>query len=465
MKMKFKKDKYLVLFFVFLGSTLVFLLGCLLLLWSCEKAQQKELQKSIESYSIANEVRQSSEGLTKMVRLYVLTGNKDYVKMYNEILSIRNGTSPRPLDYGEIYWDFVIDINKRPRPYGPAVSLKNLMINHGFSTKELDLLEESQSRSDTLVQMEQEAIHAMQGLYNNGAGVYSIKGEPNPNLARRLVSDNQYREQKAKIMEPLLAFSKAVEQRTAEQTKALSDRALNIIIWSVCFTVFAVVMMLVCLFKSIKSLTEMVETNQNLLLNVLPTGIAERFKKGEESIVDEYNASVLFVRISHFGETLSADTMSAVFDALDDLARQYEVEKIQAVGDSQVIVSGIPVMKPDHQILLADFALALKTRIETFNRENRIDLHIRIGMASGTVIAGVVGHKRFVYDLWGDVVTLACALESSGVIGEIQISETTAQELDREFEVEERGVVELSELGPVKTYFLRKRRIEKKSLI
>lgn len=465
MKFNLKKDRFLFLFFIFLGATLVVLLASLLLLFRYEMEGSKSFKKSYESYVIAREMRQSSDDLTKMVRLYVLTGNKKYVDAYHEILGIRNGVSLRPLDYDQIYWDFVLDPNKRPRLYGPAISLQQLMVSQGFSEKEFSLLKESELRSNTLVQMEEEAIHAMEGLFNNGSGDYSIKGKPNPELARRLVSNQDYMQQKARIMEPLLAFNEEVEQRTKKTQEKIELMTHSIVLWSVFFTFFATILMIVCLIKSRRALAEAAKTNEDLLLNMLPASVAERFKQGDETIVNEFQASVLFVHVSHFGDAFSSDTMTLVFDQLAALTEKFGVEKIQAIGDSQVIVSGVPVTVKGHEVLLADFALAFRKQIEEFNKNAGLELRLRMGMASGTVVAGVIGHKKFVYDLWGDVVTLANVLEVTGYFGEIHISEVMAHSLDNLFELEERGAVELPGIGVKKTYFLKKRKIEKKSFL
>ncbi|MBS0628455.1 MAG: hypothetical protein JSS09_09635 [Verrucomicrobia bacterium] len=224
-------------------------------------------------------------------------------------------------------------------------------------------------------------------------------------------------------------------------------------------------MMIICLFKSMRLIASAFQTSEDLLLNMLPSSIVDRFKKGEETVIDEYKASVLFVQIDHLEDSFSSDTMSAIFDQLDALVEKFRVEKIQVVGESQVIVSGIPAPIKDHEILLADFALELKKQIEDFNQDKGFSLHIRMGMSSGTVIAGFVGDKKFVYDLWGDVVTLANALESCSVAGEIQISESMAHILGNSFELEERGVIELPELGSLKTYFLKERKMGSKSFL
>ncbi len=462
MGFKFKRDRFLFLFFTFLGATLFVLLFCLLFLFYSQKKEEKIFQKARNSYLIAREMRQSSDDLTKMVRLYVLTGDKKYLNAYNEILAIRNGTSSRPIRYDEIYWDFVLDPEKRPRPYGKAVSLKQEMINEGFSDKETDLIEESQKRSDTLVRMETEAIYAMQGLYNNGSGNYSIPGAPNPELARRLVSNDEYMQQKALIMKPLLVFERTVEERLAGEIKSLEKRVNYAIVLSVFFTLLASVMMILCLLKSRKVLADAAQTNEDLLLNMLPASVAERFKRGEETIADKYQASVLFVHLDHFGDGFSVDAMSSVLDRLDDLTKKYGVEKIRVAGESHVVVAGIPVAVKGHEVILADFSLALRRLIAEFNTSGGFDLHLRMGMACGSVIAGVVGHKKFVYDLWGDVVTLASALEVSSLSGEIQVSETMAGRLRNLFDVEERGPIDLPGIGIVKSFFLKKRRIETK---
>lgn len=459
-----ESDPFLSWFFTFLGMLLLVVSGSLLLLFDFQKQEKRAYENARISYAIVQEMRQSSEDLTKTVRLYVLTGDPKYLQAYEEILSIRNGTSARPLRYDRIYWDLAFDTKERPRPYGKAISLEQEMKEAGFSEKETELIRESWKRSETLVSMEREAIGAVRGLYNNGAGEYVIHGAPDLALARRLVSDPEYIGQKRRIMEPLATFEEEIEARLEQETELLWRRAFRCLVCALIFTIFAVVMMVVCLRKSKQALAEAVLINEDLLLNMLPASIVERFKRGEQTVVDRYGASVLFLQIDGFGDAFPARSVTEIFDRLDEMTRKFGVEKMQVLGESHVIVSGIPERKEDHEIILADFALAFQTFIQEFNTKTGNTLGVRMGMNSGTVTAGVVGRKKFVYDLWGDQVTLANALEASALNGEIRISEKVAGKLSGIFAIEDKGVIELPNLGPVTTYLLRKRIVPNKKI-
>lgn len=454
MQLTFKKDRFLLFFFVCLAAILAILLGALIFLYKIEKKEMTSAKEAYISLTIARDLRQSSDDLTKMVRLYVLTGDPDYLSYYHEILSIRNGTSPRPMHYDEIYWDFVLDCKKRPSPYGKARSLKQVMMDHNFSSEELALLSESQARSDALVALEVEAINAMQGRFNNGSGDYTVLGPPNKGLAEELVSSPRYMEDKAKIMEPLLQFSRLVQERVLHKVEGVRRQAIEVIMLAFILAIFAYVIMIVCLLKASKSLKNALQTNEGLLLNMLPSSIADRLKKGEHSIQDTYFASILFVHIRHFTQSFSAGVLTQVFDRIERLAEEFGVEKIKILGESYMVVSGIPTPIKKHEERLAAFALALQKTIAQFNEECGLDLGLRIGMASGMVIAGIIGTKKFIYDLWGDTVTLAASLESSGEVGKIQVSEEMRNALKDSFLLEERkdGTGEAEK--PLKTYFL-----------
>lgn len=454
MKLTFKKDRFLIFFFISLAFVLFILLCSILFIWQIEKTEILNEKEAQTSLVIAQDMRQSSDDLTKMMRLYVLTSDKKYLDYYFEILSIRNGTSPRPINYDQIYWDFVLDNQKRPTPYGKARSLKQIMIDHGFSKEEMALIEESQKESDTLVSLEVEAMNAMEGRFNNGSGDYTVIGEPDPSLARALVSGPAYMSEKAKIMKPLLVFSKEVKERLVKNGDKIRQKAFNLIIFSFVLSVLAYVIMIVCILKAFRSLKEATQTNEGLLLNMLPSPIADRLKKGEHSIRDEFQASVLFVNIRHFTEAFSSEMVTKVFDRIHKLSEDFGVEKIKILGETYMIVSGIPIQITDHEERLANFSLALKEEIVKLNEETGLDLALRIGMASGTVIAGIVGSKKFIYDLWGDVVTLAAFLESSSEVGHIQISEEMAHSLHSSFDLEERGLMAVKGKKPIKTYFL-----------
>lgn len=208
------------------------------------------------------------------------------------------------------------------------------------------------------------------------------------------------------------------------------------------------------------------KANERLLLKILPYKVAEQLKAGAQTIVNEAEASILFIDIVKFTEMTfqlgaqeTVRILGGLFDMFDDLTVTYGVEKIKTIGDSYMVVSGLPEASIDHPIRLADFALAAREDIQLFNKEHQMNLQVRMGMACGKVIAGVIGHKKYVYDTWGDVVNVASRMESTGVPGEIQLSESITQLLAEKFICEPRNEeINVKGKGIMKTYFLRGRR-------
>ena len=202
--------------------------------------------------------------------------------------------------------------------------------------------------------------------------------------------------------------------------------------------------------------------SEALLNNVMPTVIANRLKEDHGTIADDFaNASILFADLAGFtpmSATLSpaelVNLLDTIFSRFDELVDQYGLEKIKTVGDEYMVASGIPTPRDDHAEALAHFALAMRDSLSEFNQRNNTDLQIRIGLNSGPVIAGVIGKRRFLYDLWGDSVNTASRMESHSIPGKIQISEATRQLLDGKFTVEDRGVIEVKGKGSMQTYFL-----------
>jgi sigma-B regulation protein RsbU (phosphoserine phosphatase) len=177
-----------------------------------------------QSYKLADELRQSSDDLTRMARLYAVTGEARYQVYFDRILAIRDGKAPRPLDYGNVYWDFVMAWGKPPRRDGAAVSLEQLMREARFTDDELALLQQAKHRSDALVSLEAQAIHAVQGRFLDVRGQFSVVGRRDIDLARRLLHGPEYERAKAEIMAPIHDFFIRVESRTAADVQQLRRR-------------------------------------------------------------------------------------------------------------------------------------------------------------------------------------------------------------------------------------------------
>lgn len=195
-----------------------------------------------QSYQAADELRQSSDDLTRLGRTYVLTGDETYEKMYMDILAIRNGDKPRPQNYHTIYWDLVLKYGEKPKPDGKRVSLQAMMEELGFSDQEFRLLKEAQGNSDALVSIEVRAMNAVKGLYPDASGNYTKRGEPDLAMAAQLLHSKQYHQEKAKIMAPIDEFFNALETRTSSQfNNAAQDVRTTVLIGNISLVVVFVI--------------------------------------------------------------------------------------------------------------------------------------------------------------------------------------------------------------------------------
>jgi class 3 adenylate cyclase len=204
------------------------------------------------------------------------------------------------------------------------------------------------------------------------------------------------------------------------------------------------------------------QTSERLLLNVLPAPVAERLKQGENLIVDRFDhVSVLFADIVGF-TTMSQETspealvtmLDDVFSLFDRLAETHGLEKIKTIGDAYMVVAGIPQPTPDHVAKIARMAIDMVAGIRDYAADKGVALSIRIGIHTGSVVAGVIGRKKFIYDLWGDTVNTASRMESHGLPGRIHVTEAAYQALRDRFELEARGAVEIKGKGVMTTYLL-----------
>ena len=201
---------------------------------------------------------------------------------------------------------------------------------------------------------------------------------------------------------------------------------------------------------------------ENLLLNILPRSIADRLKADSQPIADQFgSASILFADVVDFtpwSERLTPDEVVGCLDHLfshfDDLAEQYGLEKIKTIGDCYMVAAGVPEPRSDHARALALMALDMLDAMRADGEAGHLGLELRIGINSGPVVAGVIGRKRFLYDLWGDAVNMASRMESYGTTGRIQITRATYELLAEEFECESRGTIAVKGKGDVETWYL-----------
>ncbi|SDG26420.1 Methyl-accepting chemotaxis protein [Pseudomonas benzenivorans] len=193
------------------------LLSLLVILMILNQGQLTASQENrYQSYLLADELRQSSDDLTRLARTYAVSGDARYEQQYWQVLDIRNGKQPRPLQYERLYWDFIAAGQPAPRGNGESLPLLESMRRQGFSQDELDKLAEAQANSDALVLIETRAMNAVKGRFSDGQGGFTRQGEPDLALASRLMHDADYHREKAKIMQPVDDFYALLDQRTGD---------------------------------------------------------------------------------------------------------------------------------------------------------------------------------------------------------------------------------------------------------
>jgi class 3 adenylate cyclase/HAMP domain-containing protein len=531
-----KLKTLLALVFVSVGVLLLLLVSNSFI--SRKKANEladAQLQK-YHSYQLADELRQSSDDLTRMARTYAVTGNEKYQKFFNRILTIRNGETPRPQDYNDIYWDLVTgDAEQDSAEAGEKISLESRMLSAGFTVQEFALLKDSQNQSDSLVKLENIAMHALKGEFDDGTGSFLIRKTPDQPLAIQILHSQQYHEAKAKIMKPLRDFTQMVNQRTSILVSGLQKEVhrrvqlglvLALALLGLLSIGYTVILRLVLRpirllslavqrleqgkFSEMQSIRGVRELNQlvtafnqmasilhqrekekqaamvdlgekatalekekgrteKLLLNVLPIAIADRLQKGEKVEAETFpEVTVLFADVVGFtklaaelGPRSVTNLLNELFEIFDDLAEKYKLEKIKTIGDCYMAVAGVPDRSPTHAQQMADFSLEALSILKSQNQKLSRNLQIRIGMHSGTVAAGIIGRKKFAYDLWGDVVNVTNRLEGTAEPMKIHVSESVHARLEDSYFFEDRGEVELRNRGKLRTYYLIGKKVEK----
>jgi len=237
--------------------------------------------------------------------------------------------------------------------------------------------------------------------------------------------------------------------------------ALNIVVGSV------VVFTLLAIFAqqrqdALSALQVEQDKAENLLLNILPSSIAQKLKADTQTIADHFEeASILFADVVGFtplSQRLAPVEVVGMLDHLfshfDALADRHGLEKIKTIGDAYMVAAGVPSPRPDHARAMALMAIEMREAMRAEDAVGHLGLELRIGINSGPVVAGVIGRKRFLYDLWGDAVNTASRMESHGTPGQIQVTRATYELLKDEFVFERRGTVEVKGKGQMETWYL-----------
>jgi class 3 adenylate cyclase len=202
--------------------------------------------------------------------------------------------------------------------------------------------------------------------------------------------------------------------------------------------------------------------SEDLLLNILPRSIADKLKTRTQRIADQFgSASILFADVVDFTPwserlppTAVVGYLDHVFSHFDELAERHGLEKIKTIGDCYMVAAGVPTPRSDHARALALMALDMLATMRSDDEFGHHGLELRVGINSGPVVAGVIGRKRFLYDLWGDAVNMASRMESHGMPGRIQITRATYELLADEFECQPRGTIAVKGKGQVETWYL-----------
>ncbi|MCI0443350.1 response regulator [bacterium] len=202
--------------------------------------------------------------------------------------------------------------------------------------------------------------------------------------------------------------------------------------------------------------------NERLLLNILPAPIAERLKSGDDHIADNFaEVTVLFADMVGFTGLAASMPAQAIVELLNDLftrfdlaARDLGIEKIKTIGDAYMAVCGLPDPCTNHVEQMLKMAVRMIEVVREFNAERGMNLRIRIGINTGPVVAGIIGSRKFIYDLWGDTVNLASRMESHGLPDAIQVTRPVFEKMRDHYHFEERGPIEVKGKGTVETWIL-----------
>lgn len=259
-------------------------------------ALENAYQMQYKSLILAQELRQSSDDLTRMARTYVITGNPMFEEQFKTVLNIRNGESQRPQRYNGIFWDFYSLGDKKPIFDGELVSLRELMKRANFPESELNLLYQSQNESDDLTNLEHKAMNAIKGIFQDEMGNYTIKAEPDFKLAREIMHSNEYHQAKIRIMKPLDEFYKAFEARTKQKVDEARVVVKNLEFYVNVIVLFSIILFLMSFFIILFRIVYPIDFLRNVMLKLSSNDMSAELEKNkyEDEVGDMIGAVQIF---------------------------------------------------------------------------------------------------------------------------------------------------------------------------
>ena len=318
--MSIKKLLIMSYFLIIMG--ILILGGLNILMKKNENILLKKQEQRYQSYLLADQLRQSSDDLTRMARTYVITGDSQYEKMYWDILAIRNGEKARPQHYNRIYWDFMLIYGDKPRPDGQIKALKKLMRETGFNDDEFAQLHKAQENSDHLVTTEIIAMNAVKGLYDDGTGHYVKKGKPNLEMARRIMHDVHYHKDKADIMAPIDQFFQLLDKRTQDEVKEYIQKTERLLLIT---QIMVIILIIISVILGIFVTTQILKA-----VNIV-NQIANQMVAGQISATLDNQAEHLFT---------SVDEMGQIEQSIYAIAKSFKTVIDDIVQVSQKIAQG-----------------------------------------------------------------------------------------------------------------------------
>lgn len=313
------------------------------------------------SYLLADELRQSSDDLTRLARTYVVTAEPKWEEQYFQVLAIRNGEIPRPDHYHRIFWDFAAVGEVSPPSRGQTIPLQSLMKDMGFSEQEFAKLREAEANSNGLVHTETVAMNAVKGLYEDRQGGFTRRGEPDLEMARRIMHDQQYHQEKASIMHPVNEFFKLLDARTQAEVDSAKTSAQFWLIVLIAMMGFVLFIFMIGLFLSYRYIKSVLGAEPITVVSIL-----QKIARGEvyHTIKDVPKDSVMA-----YTESMRKNLVE-VISSIHTTAEKVSSSAMQLQSSSDVNVQRLNEQQQEAEQIASAMAQMLASTKEIAHRMN-----------------------------------------------------------------------------------------------